>query len=561
MRRFIKSLCLLLILICTIGLFACGGKEGSKVYVEGVWWGYNPYSVGTSNESVVKATLTPEGEVCLQSTGAGKAEVYVYDCFNHKAIVEVTVRDDEKLSISYQANECKEQYVSANKFGVLSTDESLIDQSYAMQSAIDYAYENGYDTVYLYPGRYNVDFIRMREGVTLEMYSGQIDTKQGYTKELAYDVLSGNVTVLVGTRIMNNNLLAWGREGCSNFGIKGGVIDNQGSNRTIMLFACANNVTLENVIVKDIKNDHMLQLAGCKNVNIKNCMFVGFEYGGSFTREVIQIEGTQPPAFGTADSAPQRFEEGEFILDENITIENCYFGKSDELPAPHIAIGHHGYLHQANCVGLTIKNNVFEDCSYSSIRLPHMQNVEIFGNRFTANASSNKLCEDKDGATPNFIELFNYDLDLKYESKTGAVVTRRFKFELATTKNVDIFDNEFIVGEGSDKRIIVVNGTTYEPGDPIHKIDVIRQDAYNEEPYSYTGDLEVTNFISDVSFTQNKITYLGQPTYIDACITFTNMFGLTFANNQLNYANGVVFEEFEGEDWGVRFTNVDPALD
>ena len=332
MRKVIKILCVLLILVCAIGLFACGGKEGSKVFVEGVWWGYNPYAVGTSNEDVVKATLTPEGEVCLQSTGAGTAEVYVYDCFNHKAIVEVIVKDDSALSIVYEANPCQETFVNAAKFGVMTIDESDIDQSYSLQSAIDYAYENNLGKVFLYPGIYNVDFIRMREGVTLEMYSDFTDAKQGFTKDLAYSVSSGLSTVLRGTRIMNNTLRAWGRDGCSNFAIRGGVIDNQGSNRTIMLFACANNVTLENVVVKDIKNDHMLQLAGCKNVTIKNCMFVGFEYGGSFTREVIQIEGTQPPAFGGAETAPQRFEEGEYILDENITIENCYFGKSDELP-------------------------------------------------------------------------------------------------------------------------------------------------------------------------------------------------------------------------------------
>jgi hypothetical protein len=159
-----------------------------------------------------------------------------------------------------------------------------------------------------------------------------------------------------------------------------------------------------------------------------------------------------------------------------------------------------------------------------------MQNVEIYGNRFTASQSSNKLCSDSDGATPSFIELFAYDLDLSYEFY-GQVVTRRFKFELAGTKNVDIYNNEFVVEAGSDKRIIVVKGTEYEPG-TIYKSDVTRQDAYNEEPYSYTGYLEVTNFISDVSFTNNKITYNGQPKFTDACMTFTNVFGLKIENNQ-----------------------------
>ena len=239
-------------------------------------------------------------------------------------------------------------------------DKKPVDVTKNLQAAIDHAYNQGGGTVYLYPGIYKVDFLHIRDNVTLEMYSGFTDATEGFTDELAEAVRKGTVTVLQGTRIMNNKLNAYGRTGSSNFTIRGGVLDNNGSTRPILLFGHAKNVVVENVIIKDIKNDHMIQVTGCENVEIKNCIFAGFEWGGTFTREVIQVEPSTPGAHGTAATAPQKFDEGEYICPKDVTIDGCYFGPSDENPGPHIAIGHHSSVQDANCENFKITNTVFD---------------------------------------------------------------------------------------------------------------------------------------------------------------------------------------------------------
>jgi len=522
-------------------------------------WGYTAMSVSTSDPTIVSATLKDGGNVEVVSYNPGTAEVYVHDCFDHKAIIEITVADDENCTISYKANPCVEEYIDAADFGVLpnTSDKKPTDVTKQLQSAIDYAYNHGGGTVYLYPGIYKVDFLHIRDNVTLEMYSGYTDATKGFTDELAKAVREGTVTVLQGTRIMNNKLQAYGRTGSSNFTIRGGVLDNDGSTRTILLFGHAKNVVVENVIIKDIKNDHMIQVTGCEDVEIKNCIFAGFEWGGTFTREVIQVEPSTPGAHGSAATAPQRFEEGEFICPKNVTIDHCYFGPSDERPGPHIAIGHHSSAQEANCENFKITNNVFDRCSYSAIRFANIVNAEITGNKFIATADTNKLCTENN---PSLIILFSYTSACTYNNIVdGRKITKALAEEKSGSHNLNISNNEFLVEKGSDKKIITVEGTSYTPG-AIYKTGILRQDVYNSTPYSLTGYFKVTNFIGNLSFSDNKVTYEGQPQFGDSVFSFKNVYGIAFDNNQIelkdcrftqadNNTKGLNVENcFNGED-------------
>jgi uncharacterized repeat protein (TIGR02543 family) len=362
------------------------------------------------------------------------------------------------------------------------------------------------------------------------MYSGYEDATNGFTNELAKMVKTGKVTVLQGTRIMNNVLHGIGREGASNFTIRGGVLDNNNSTRTIFLFGLANNVVLENVIMKDIKNDHMIQITGTSNVTIKNCIFAGFQWGGTFTREVIQIEPSTPGAHGSGENPPQKFAAGELICPKNVEIDNCYFGPSDENPGPHIAIGHHGSAHEANCENFKITNCIFDRCSYAAIRFANLVNVEITGNKFIASKDANKLCEEKD---PSFIILFSYSSAATYNNIIdGRKVTKALAQEKSGSHNLNISNNEFSVEKGSDKKIITVAGTSYTPGS-FYQAGVLRQDTYDSKPYKLAGYLRSTNYISDILFTNNKVTYSGQSTSKDSAFSFTRVFDLSFENNDI----------------------------
>lgn len=505
------------------------------VTVENPDWGYDAHSVSVQDEVIVSAELDKAtGNVTLTSYNPGETEVYVCDCFDHKAVIKVSVADDAERTITYEASPCTEEYIDAADFGVLpgKSTSGLPDYTAQMQKAINYAYNQGGGTVYLYPGFYNIKLISMREGVTLKMYSGFSDAKEGFTDELASMIKKGEVTVLLVTRIMNANYNDYGRNGASNFTISGGVIDNERSTQSTVLFGLSENIVVENAVFKDIKNNHVFQITGCSNVTIRNCIFAGFEWGGTFTRETIQIEQSHPGAHSSNyANAPQRFENGEIYGSKNVTIDSCYFGPSDELPGAHIAIGHHGTAHEAVCEGLVITNNTFENCTYAAIRFASIVNVDITGNTFIAEAGANKLCDESD---PAFIIIYPNTSNVTYENIiNGQKVYKALAAEQAGSHNLNISNNEFSVAKGSDKRIITVSGTSIAPG-VIFKAGVLRQDTYDSKPYALTGYFKSTNYIGNVSFSDNKITYEGQPGVKDCVFKFAAVYGLRFENNEID---------------------------
>ena len=508
--------------------------ESSTVTVANPGWGFPAYSVEVANPDILSATLVKGSyNVTVTSHHVGETEIAVLDCFGHKATVKAAVAEDG--SITYEAFPCEEDFISAAKYGIIGskTSTNLSDQTAKLQSLIDGTAKKGGGTIFLYPGFYKISLICMREGVTLKMYSGFTDAREGYTAELAEKVNNGEVTVLMVTRIISTDYKDYGRNSAKNFTLSGGVIDNDHSTQSTLLFGLSENIVIENMVFKDIKNNHVIQLTGSDNVTVRNCIFAGFEWGGTFTRETIQVEQSHPGAHSSDyANAPQRFDYGEIYGCDNIVIDSCYFGPSDELPGAHIAIGHHGTAHESVCDGFKITNNVFDRPTYAAIRFASITNVEITGNTFTATADSNKLCND---ANPAFIILYSNTSDVTYNNVVDSrKITKAFAFEQAGTHNVNISNNTFTVERGSDKKIIVVTGTSTTPG-AIYQENVLRQDTYNSTPYKVTGYFKATNYIGNINFTDNSVTYSGQPGVKDYVFRFQSVYGLTFENNSLSF--------------------------
>ncbi len=507
--------------------------EPATVTVENPGWGFPAHSVEVADPNILSAELVKSSwNVTVTSHHVGETEIAVLDCFGHKATIKAKV--SENGNISYEAIPCEEEFISAAKYGIVGskTTTGLVDQTSKLQSLIDSTARKGGGTIFLYPGFYNIKVISMREGVTLKMYSGFTDAREGFTEDLAEKVKKGEVTVLILARILNTDYKDYGRNGSSNFTISGGVIDNNHSTQSTLLFGLSKGITIENMIFKDIKNNHVIQVTGCEDVTIRNCIFAGFEWGGTFTRETIQVEQSHPGAHsGDHENAPVRFDYGETFGCNNVTIDSCYFGPSDELPGHHIAIGHHGTAHEAVCDGFKITNNVFDRPTYAAIRFASITNVEITGNTFTATKDSNKLCED---ANPAFIILYPNNSDVTHTSIVdGKKIIKGFGFEQAGTHNVKISNNEFSIEKGSDKRIIMVTGTGVNPG-VVYKENVLRQDTYDGKTFTVTGYFKSTNYMGNIDFSENKITYSGQPAVKDYIFRFQGVYGLNFANNELN---------------------------
>lgn len=485
----------------------------------------NLYSVevdkGTSG---IKIYAYADGETTLNFT----------DCFGHTASADVVVKGEE---LTVTVHPTTEDFIEATlDFGANGHDGA--DDTKAIQAAIDSA-KSG-ETVYIYPGIYHVDHLVMRDGITLEMYTTMKDAHEGFTRKLANDTNNGNITVLSGVRIMNGPLKTPGREGSSNFTVRGGVLDMKGTTKGAIIFGTADNVLLENVILKDMKNNHSIQLTGCTNTTVRNCLFAGYTWGGTFTREVLQVETSTPGATGAVPNSPLQYEEGEFNYSVNIEISHCYFGKSDKYGAPLMAIGHHSQAGDATVTDFRIKDNIFDEVLYAGIRYNNTVDTEITDNVFIS-TSKYKNVDHADAKTPAFIIIYSNTANTTYTSiVNGKKITRATKDEQAGTHDLVIKNNTFNIGAGSDKKVIHVMSNGNYPG-VFHQTGIYRQEAYNTEAYSFNGYSYLSNCVEGLVFSNNTINVEGQPDYTNFLMYFQQVRGIIIENNTFNYAKGVSF--------------------
>lgn len=488
--------------------------------------GLRPHSIEISDLAVLDCEIM-EKNVLLYGYTDGSVTLSIADCFGHTASAQVTVSGD---SITVEAQSCTEKFIEAStQFGAVGSDSK--DDTAAIQAAIDSA-KSG-QTVYLYPGIYKVDHLVMREGVTLEMYTTMTDAHEGFTDSLASKVRRGDVTVLSGVRIMNAPFHTPGRDGSSNFTIRGGVLDMNGTGKSAIIIGTADGVTIENVLFKDVKNDHAIQITGCTNTIVRNCLFAGYIWDGVFTREVLQVEISTSGATGAVENAPLVYEEGEFNYSANIEISHCYFGKSDECGAPLMAIGHHAHHGYATVENFVIKDNVFDEVMYAAIRYSNIVGTEITGNTFISTKNVPNVKHD-DAKNPAFIVLYCINGNTNYVGmNSGKRVTVATTKAQAGIHGMNIHDNTFRIGEGSDKRVIYVTGTSNTPG-LFYESGQLRQKSYTDAtPYTYDGYTACSNYIENVDFVNNIIEVEGQPAYNDHLMYFSNVNGLEVSGNTL----------------------------
>ena len=507
--------------------------------------GLRPMTITSSNRLVAEGE-TGNRVTYIYAYGEGTTTLSFTDCFGHTASCDVTVSGGEiTLTPHPPAEDFIEPTLDYGAYGYDTTDDTE-----AIQKALDAAKPG--ETVYLYPGTYVVGTLVMREGITLEMYTTMTDATAGFTDKLARQTAKGEITVLSGVRIMNNAHNQPGAEGCSNFTIRGGVLDQKETSRGAIIFGKADGVLMENVILKDVKNNHAVQLTGCTNTTLRNCMFAGYTWGGTFTREVVQVEPSHPGATGTAETAPLTFQNGEFYYCENIEISHCYFGKSDKCGAPLMAIGHHSQGGTANVTGFRITDCVFDEMMYAGIRYANLVDTEISGNTFISTAAYPNV-KDSQATTPACIIIYSTTSTTSYTSiLSGQTITVADGQEQSGTHNLRITNNTFRIGEGSDKRIFHIVGTTCKPGFRFRSF--VRQDAYNTPHYRFNGYTTTSNFIDNITFAENTIVFEGQPTYRDYFLYAVQLRRLTIENNTVEAPTTVTFSAASGDLVGAKVT-------
>ena len=176
-------------------------------------------------------------------------------------------------------------------------------------------------------------------------------------------------------------------DGEGNITIEGGTLDgnleNYPSPFNAIGIAHGKNISIKNLVVKDIAGGHAIDINGSKDVLIENCQFLGYKDvttdHSRYYSEAVQIaEQTKLgfPRFGEYDGTPS----------QDITIDNNYFGPSGTkgTTAWPVGVGNHLTVYDEFNKGIKIINNRFDGMTLAGIRPLKWQDTYIANNTFTS---------------------------------------------------------------------------------------------------------------------------------------------------------------------------------
>lgn len=293
-----------------------------------------------------------------------------------------------------------ETRVVVTEAGADNTGKS--DATAVIQRCIDTVSRKGGGVVYFPPGVYRVASLSLGSRTRLELAGGAGNASVGYTDEVQNNSADPSRSAILRTSgkstcsIFLYNLVppAYCTNGVGDIVVSGGVFDCQGKMK-VLAFARGRNVRIENMIVKDIPNNHAFQIDGCENVVITNCLFAGYRMGKVLTRETIQIEQTSPYAItGNPDRWPSPIlcNKKDAFINRNIHVSGCWFGRSENFGPHLIAVGHHGRV--PTCAGFSFVGNTVVEPLYCGLHLPDFSDVVISGNTFIATNRVQELAQD-----------------------------------------------------------------------------------------------------------------------------------------------------------------------
>lgn len=280
----------------------------------------------------------------------------------------------------------------------------LEDHTSAIQSALDKAARAGGGTVLIPPGEYRVSSLSIGANVKLELAGGVTDARKGYTEDLrrAADpsvsaVIRPTGKSTIGVLLFNFPLPATVDDGADGVTISGGVFDCEGRAK-FLAFAPSRGIRIENVLVKDLMNDHAIQLDGCEESSVINCVFAGMDFEPGVKgrdcvmRETIQLEHTSPAALCNPSRSPLKCDDGDYRPCRDITVSGCWFGPSERFGSHLVPIGNHTSIRA--CKKLVINGNVFVDSRYCALRIANYVDGIVSGNTFVYNSTPVKLRDD-----------------------------------------------------------------------------------------------------------------------------------------------------------------------
>lgn len=251
--------------------------------------------------------------------------------------------------------------------------DGVTDDTSALQDALDAA-EGA--TLYFDATTYVIgDVLTVRQGTTLRGRGATLIRKAGYDRELlgnwqhgaTWDWADGDTTTT-------------GYNGNGNITVEGITFDGNAATvpANMVSFVHCENIAIRDCVFLDCTADHHLEINSSRHVVVSNCQFLGFLPDPliSVRKEAIQIDRAHP-TLGMGGA-----RDGTMSAD--VTIAGCYFGASDSLGAPNIAVGTHqeapaGSVYEnirvLNCVGKELK--------HAGTRWVNTQGLRVIGNEFS----------------------------------------------------------------------------------------------------------------------------------------------------------------------------------
>lgn len=163
-----------------------------------------------------------------------------------------------------------------------------------------------------------------------------------------------------------------GYSGFTDITFLGGTFDGGGCQQAIMRFGHSTNLTLQDVTFRNVKNAHVVEMAGCKDVLVDGCTFRDFrgDWDSTTNYEALQLEAmtTQGAHFGgyhpNDDETPN----------ENVTITQCTFENLQR------GVGTHTGIANSYFKKIRIQDNEFNNITGFAIIATNYINAEISDN-------------------------------------------------------------------------------------------------------------------------------------------------------------------------------------
>lgn len=385
------------------------------------------------------------------------------------------------LSNGLQANLIiKNDVVNVKQFG--AKGDGVTDDSAAIQAALAYNGNNKSIVKFVKGETYRVDNnFYIYSNTTVDLNECIVKDVDGGPFNTSYNRV----------QFMNNldSMTVAGYGALKNFVVKNGTFDGNTGGVAFPLFHAQDcrfeNINFNNCFV----STHVFDLAGCNNITIKNCKFIGnlLSVAGNNFREVIQ------PDYATYGAAPYWGDDESFAFDalptDGLTVDGCVFKKNDGDTYYLNGVGTHA-ANEAPHNNIVVKNCEFYDCQYSCIRLMKANNVLIENNTFY-NIRTDRTTD-------------NYAINITNEGGSGIMALH----------DVVIRGNKYISTQTTTDQIFLrIHGRT---------------------SYLTTGVIVENNIYNGTAISEAE--YLGND-----CAHMTNLDGAIFRNNVINRSKAVVF--------------------